>query len=375
MSKQIAPEDAIHFTRLSVALSFCWPSADNSSRSRGCYKIAQICIVINAFLILVPSLYSIYLYLDDISFYLNALFKCITLTIYTTQPIIQTCICWKKRDSLQRIIDEMVKCVNEAQKFERDIFIAHIVKYNIIYVGYVVAVYASLIFFIIGPLVLPIPTLVEVKYPFQVNYTPVNFIFYLHHSSMCFTATAHLCIGVFGALLMWFAAARFECLVVEIQKTTNIRMLVVCIEKQLHLRRYAEEVVGCFRFMILYVLGMTTVTITLFGILLIVDSPVITKVELFNSSAFCLLLTFIYAWPADYLQDASANVSRSVYYMEWHKQPLEMRKYILTVLIHQKPVTLSVSCFMPELNLRFYCSFMSSAFSFCTAMRTMVQDH
>lgn len=55
--------------------------------------------------------------------------------------------------------------------------------------------------------------------------------------------------------------------------------------------RYAEEVVGCFRFMILYVLGMTTVTITLFGILLIVVCG--------SSGIF-----FIYAWPADYLQDA-----------------------------------------------------------------------
>lgn len=37
-----------------------------------------------------------------------------------------------------------------------------------------------------------------------------------------------------------------------------------------HVSRYAEEVVGCFRFIILYVLGMTTFTITLCGILLIV---------------------------------------------------------------------------------------------------------
>ena len=34
------------------------------------------------------------------------------------------------------------------------------------------------------------------------------------------------------------------------------------------------------------------------------DSSVTTKVELIDASAFCLLLTFMYAWPADYLQDA-----------------------------------------------------------------------
>ncbi|XP_033206987.2 uncharacterized protein LOC117166792 [Bombus vancouverensis nearcticus] len=374
MSKQITPEDVIQFTRLSVALSFCWPSADNSGRSRGSYKIAQICIVINAFLILVPSLYSIYLYLDDISFYLDALFKCITLTIYTTQLVVQTCICWKKRDSLQRIIGEMVKCVNEAQQFEREIFIAHIVKCNVLYSAYVVAVYTSLTFFMFGPLVLPIPTLVNVEYPFEVNYTPVNIIIYLHHSSVCLTVTAHLCIGVVGALLMWFAAARFECLVMEIEKITNIRMLIVCIKKELFLRRYAEEVVGCFRFIVLYVLGMTTFTIALCGILMIMDSPITTKMELVNSSAFCLILTFMYAWPADYLQDASVNVSQSVYDIDWYEQSSEVRKHMLNVLVHQKPVTLSVGCFMPELNLRFFCSFVSNALSFCTALRAMVQD-
>lgn len=131
----------------------------------------------------------------------------------------------------------MVKCVNEAQQFEREIFIAHIVKCNVLYSAYVVAVYTSLTFFMFGPLVLPIPTLVNVEYPFEVNYTPVNIIIYLHHSSVCLTVTAHLCIGVVGALLMWFAAARFECLVVEIEKITNIRMLIVCIKKELFLRR------------------------------------------------------------------------------------------------------------------------------------------
>ncbi|XP_043584377.1 uncharacterized protein LOC122568561 [Bombus pyrosoma] len=122
------------------------------------------------------------------------------------------------------------------------------------------------------------------------------------------------------------------------------------------LSRYAEEVVGCFRFIVLYVLGMTTFTITLCGILMIMDSPITTKMELVNSSAFCLILTFMYAWPADYLQDASVNVSQSVYDMDWYEQSSEMRKHMLNVLVHQKPVTLSVGCFMPELNLRFFCS-------------------
>jgi hypothetical protein len=40
--------------------------------------------------------------------------------------------------------------------------------------------------------------------------------------------------------------------------------------------------------------------------------------------------------------------------MKWYEQSLEMRKYILNVLVYQKPVTLSVGCLMPELTLRFF---------------------
>ncbi|KOX81043.1 hypothetical protein WN51_09968 [Melipona quadrifasciata] len=42
--------------------------------------------------------------------------------------------------------------------------------------------------------------------------------------------------------------------------------------------------------------------------------------------------------------------------MTWYKQPLQMQKDILNVLVYQEPITLSISCIIPELSLHYFCS-------------------
>nr|XP_033205977.1 uncharacterized protein LOC117166270 [Bombus vancouverensis nearcticus] len=371
MSKQITPEGVIRFTWFSVALSFCWPLSDDSSRSRVLgFRILQISAVVNAFLMLVTSIYSFFLNLDN----MTALFRCIFQVIYTAQLILQTFICWKKRDSLQRIIREMMKCINEAKQYERKIFDAYIAKCNIFYGSYVVILYIAALCFTLGTLFLSSALPLSIEYPFPINYTAVSLVINLHYIILFITCAAHVCMCVFGALLLWFTAARFECLAVEFEATTNISMLIYCIKKQLYLRRYAEEVVGCFRFMVFYFLSLATFFVTGLGIILVIDTPTITRMEFVSHSSFSLMHVYMYAWPADLVQDISENASRSAYDMKWYEQSLEMRKYILNVLVYQKPVTLSVGCLMPELTLRFFCSFMSNALSFCTGLRAMVQD-
>jgi hypothetical protein len=95
--------------------------------------------------------------------------------------------CIDIKNKLRRIVGEMTKGVNEAQQFERDIFSAYIAKCNSLYCGYVLSVYTSLIFFMIGPLVLPIPYTTNVEYPFQVNHMPINIVIYFY--TYVFSAT------------------------------------------------------------------------------------------------------------------------------------------------------------------------------------------
>lgn len=82
----------------------------------------------------------------------------------------------------------------------------------------------------------------------------------------------------------------------------------------------------------------------------------------------------MYAWPADHMQDASINILRSAYNSIWYEQSLDMQKDLLIILMYQRPVILSINVLLPELTLRYYCSYVANAFSVFTALRAVVED-
>ncbi|KOX67395.1 hypothetical protein WN51_11268 [Melipona quadrifasciata] len=303
MTKQLTPEKAIDIIWFSVVLSFCWP---------------------------LPSI---------------------------SQLVIQTTICVINHDSLQYVVKEMLNCIKEAQQYEKEIYNKLIAKSSIFFGSSMVCVYLTSTAFLIGPIFMPVPFPCDAEYPFRVNNTPMHVIIYVQQSIVSYQCAAHLCLSMFGALLLWFTAARFECLAIEMRQITNTSMLIVCVKKQLHLRRYAEKVVGIFRFIVLYAVGVSTFILTLCGIILLMDTPLIVKIQFIVVSFTVLTEIYIYTWPADYMKDMSIHISWSAYDIMWYKQTLKMQKDLLKVLIYQEPIILSVRCIIPELSLRYYCSF------------------
>ncbi|XP_043511402.1 uncharacterized protein LOC122529379 isoform X3 [Frieseomelitta varia] len=319
MLKQPTPEKAIDIIWFSVVLSFCWPLPSNSSKTRVLvYKTLQISSIISACSVLLALIYAIYLHSDDIL----SVSQCICIFMGISQQTIQGIICVISHDSLQYVVEEMLNCVKEARQYEKEIYCKLVAKCSIFFGSSIVCIYLTSTAFSVGPAFTSASFPCDAEYPFRVNDTPVHVIIYVQQSIVCYQCAAHLCLSMFGALLFWFTAARFECLAIEITQITNASMLVVCIKKQLYLRRYAEEVVNIFRFIVLYAVGVSTFGVTLCGIILLM----------------------------------SIHVSRSIYDTVWYKQTLEMQKNLLNVLVYQQPITLSIRCIIPELSLRYYCS-------------------
>ncbi|KAF3419756.1 hypothetical protein E2986_13980 [Frieseomelitta varia] len=136
-----------------------------------------------------------------------------------------------------RVIEQMIDYIKEAQQYEREIFCKHIARCSMFYGSSMACMYLTAAAFSFGPAILPVSFPCEAEYPFRVNYTPMNVVIYIHQSILSFQCAAHMCVSILGASLLWYTAARFECLAIELKKSTNVRMLSVCIEKQLHLRR------------------------------------------------------------------------------------------------------------------------------------------
>ncbi|KAF3428085.1 LOW QUALITY PROTEIN: hypothetical protein E2986_11934 [Frieseomelitta varia] len=361
----------IHIIWLCVVITFCWPLPVSSSKLRVLvFKLLIICSGISTGIIVLLLIYTTYLHLDN--FVISS--KTFCLSICISQHPIQSFMYVVNYGSLQRIVDEMVVCFKEARQYERDIFSKYIAKCNVFYGGTLIFVYITGLVFVMGPVALPIDYPLECEYPFRVNYTSIIIFIYFHQSFVCFQCAAHVCLSAFGAFLLWFTAARFECLAMEFQNSSNIDTLIVCIKKQLHLRRYAEQVVNCLRFLVLYAISVGTCALTLCGIIMIVvskfsdilyniksvavfmNSPQVVKTQFITISVTMLIQVYMFAWPADYMKEWSINVSRSVYDGKWYKQSLKLQKMFLNVMLYQKPITLSISCLLEELSLRYYCS-------------------
>ncbi|XP_043508200.1 odorant receptor 85b-like [Frieseomelitta varia] len=371
MLRQFTPEKVIRMIKLSVTLCCCWPLSAASSRIRVCgYKVLQISTVISACLVLLPLLYSTYLHSDDIVI----VSKCICVSIGMSQLIVQTLICLIKHDSLQRVVGEMVACVKHAQQYETQVFYKYIAKCDMFYGGAIVFTYLTATAFLLGPVIMPVSFPLDAEYPFRVNYTPVNVLIYFHQSVVSYQCSANVCLCIFGALLFWFTAARFECLAIEFEKSSNIDMLIACVEKQLRLRRYAEEVVSCFRFVVLYTVAVTTFAMILCGVIMIMDTPLIVKMQFITICVTVLTEVYMYAWPVDHMKEMSLHISTSAYNLLWYEYTVKMQKNLLNVLLYQEPVTFSISCLVPELSLQYYCSYLSNAFSIFTALRVLLEN-
>ncbi|KAK9304507.1 hypothetical protein QLX08_004136 [Tetragonisca angustula] len=166
----MTPEMAINITRLSVAFSFCWPVPASSSRGRVLFmKIVLVVATISGFMLVSLLMYGAYVHFGD----LILTSKCVCLTMCVSQFVMQTIICLAKYETLQHVVDELMTYVKQAQQYERDTLCTYIDKCNRFYGGYIAVVYTTLIAFLLGPLVVPVPFPLDAEYPFSVNYTPV----------------------------------------------------------------------------------------------------------------------------------------------------------------------------------------------------------
>ena len=140
-------------------------------------------------------------------------------------------------NGLQRIVEEMCTCAKEIQEHEKEIFDMYLARCNFVYAIYITVAYVGASFYLCGPVVFPVGNVVLAEYPFDTNRTSVSVVIRAHQILTGYQCCSHLCLCVFGGLLIWFTAARFECLTMELQNNTNVRTLIACIQKQLRLKR------------------------------------------------------------------------------------------------------------------------------------------
>ncbi|XP_034191910.1 uncharacterized protein LOC117609523 [Osmia lignaria lignaria] len=373
MLKNITPEKAIAFTRYSVALTCCWPVSSNApSFQQIRIRISRSAVLLNTFLLFLPLIYSSYInyvYNDHVGFS-----KAICILIAAVQVLLNTFVCIVQYDRFWELIVEMKKCCKEAKPYERQVYQTYVDKYSTFYTVFTIWSYLTPSTISIGTLFIPQPFPTNAEYPFPVDYQPLKTIIFLHQWFFLLQCAAHVCINLLCALLMWFAAARFEILKMELREVKSSNEMIDCVKKHHIVRRYAKEVSSASRFIALITVIMCGMELVFCGVNFIERQPSTVIVQFMALSGTGLIEVFMVAWPADHLLDLSENSMRGIYESQWYLQSTSMQKDMLIMLLPQAPVGIKIVYIIPTLSLNYYCSFVSNVLSLFTVLRATIQE-
>ncbi|XP_076221414.1 uncharacterized protein LOC143174292 isoform X1 [Nomia melanderi] len=372
MFEKVTPQKAIAFTRLSVSLCCGWPlplDATNGQVLR--HRILRAAAGLSALGLFLPVSYAMVLNYDDAIIFANAA----SMSLATFQLMLQLLVFGLLQDRFRPLIEDLTASCGNMRTYEKRVFQRYVDKYSKFYGLTVTWFYLCAIMIILGPLLQSTQTFPTIsEYPFPVDYMPVKIIIFLHQSVVGFQCSSSVSANVFGGLLLLYTAAKFEILMIDFRAATTVDALTDCLKKYHAATRYAWQVVNGVQYIALGTIIINSVCVVLCGFNLIGKQPIVVKMQLIFLVGTSLLEVLMCAIPADHLMEMSEKVVRGAYEATWYEQGLAVQKTVLHITIPQKPVTITLKCFIPTLNLEYFCSYISSAFSLLTAVRAALSD-
>ncbi|XP_043251699.1 odorant receptor 4-like [Colletes gigas] len=366
MFENATPEKAIEFTRLCVTLNCCWPLPPTATRLQVLrFNLQRVVTVLSVLTLFVPLVYSIYVNWNN----MIILTKVVCFIDAFSQILIQTLFSVLHHDRTQRLVQQMTEYCANAKSYERSILQQYVDKYSMFYGTAATWFYSTTIIFVVGTLFISQPFPVDAEYPFPVDYEPLRTTIFLHHCYVGLQCAAIVCTNVFAALLLLFAAARFEILMVEFRAVRDVETLRQCVRKYYRVRSYAKEVVNVIQYTAICTTLIATLPLVFCGLNIIGRQPPLVKVQFAVMAGTALLEVFMCAWPADNLMEVSEKAVRSFYESTWYDDSMALQRNLVMSLLPQRPITISLACFIPVMSLKYYCSYVSNAFSLFTALR------
>ncbi|XP_072743374.1 uncharacterized protein [Anoplolepis gracilipes] len=371
MTDTLTIEKLIAFLKVDLLFACCWPLPPSATKwEKICNKIFRGFSVLHGLIMVIEMIYTIYTNWSDL--FLIMKLSCLFCT--TVEVPVQI-ICFSVQyDRLQYVMYELEDYCKRAKPKERDVFHHYIDSCKSIYIGSMCAFTLTAILFILSPVVEPQLLPFPVEYPFSVDYQPLKTIIYLHHVLLIYQSYMQVCSNIMIALLLWFVSARCDILSSRFRAVTKFAELRACIEEHQELLWYGKKVTLSIRYIILASLTISTVVIIFTGCTFLSRQPMSVKSTFLVFFLSSLSKVYLCAWPADHLLSASTNIAHAAYDSMWYNGKVDFQKnFVHTLLRGQQPIAINVPCMLPTVSLNYYASYVSTAFSYLTTFRIILE--
>ncbi|KAK0158660.1 hypothetical protein PV328_009636 [Microctonus aethiopoides] len=288
--------------------------------------------------------------------------------------LVKTIIVRIHREKFQKIDIEMQEYIINANEDELTVLQKYVNKCWIFQGFMTCSYYLISIGVITGPIFLPQKFPCDAVYPFPIDSIIISTIVYLHQSIVGFQCSAGMALDCQAAVFLWYISARLEILAKQMKNINNFKDLRSFIIIHQNILRSADEVIYVIRFIFLTTIFMTKTGMIFGAIILLSNQPMVVKIQFTVLVISVSMSVFVCIWPAEKLINVSGNhMARNIFHVS-STHPPAMRKLWLSVIRRtQTPITIKVVGFMDALSYEFFSSFLSTAFSYITALRVVVQ--
>ncbi|XP_026674585.1 uncharacterized protein LOC108631310 [Ceratina calcarata] len=240
MFNNVTPERAIAFTKQSVIMTALWPLAPTATKfERIRYTALRTFYVTNAIFLLLPLLNAIRVHKENPA----EVSRAIMFSVAIFSVLVRTVFGVYQYDRFQRVFEDMKSYLENAKPYERSVLQKYIDRYCGFYGMMGVWIYMLVVVTIIGfiPTKDAMPT--NAVYPFRIDHEPVRTIILLNHCIVGFQCAAHLNLNIQTALLIFFAAARFQILMIKMRNVKDSATLAKYMTQYDDTKRFAREVI------------------------------------------------------------------------------------------------------------------------------------
>ncbi|XP_039304699.1 uncharacterized protein LOC120357663 isoform X2 [Solenopsis invicta] len=372
MRRKVTAKKIFSVVRLSLIPVWGWPIRNATKFDMFCVKLQHCFSIIMTIGLVLPLVYGITDNFNNIS---DLVTQIVVLggLIHSISNFIFHMINYQ---ILQKLTFEMVDFCDLMESHEEVIIQRYIDKCVLFH-----SLSMSIFYFMPMFTALLVPSLTDqpfpilTKCPFDTLQQPLRTIIYLQQTIVGLFVTGALCMNIYMALLIWYATARFEILAEELRKAINIYELYECIKKHQKLIEYANEITVVAR-----PIAFSTVCCCMIGViisfcLVVTHQPIGIIFQFTTASMTGISEVFMYTWPAEYLIHMCKEVGEAAFYLLENNDLLQIWKCLQIIIIRsQKPITISIPCFMPTLSLNYFASFISTILSYFTTLRIMMLE-
>ncbi|CAL1679884.1 unnamed protein product [Lasius platythorax] len=297
--------------------------------------------------------------------------KTIFVAACVTDGVLNLIICHIQKERLQYLLEEIENYLQTADKNDINILQKHVNRYTLILAANTLLLSCAGLIICFRPLITKERFPVDVWYP---SFMDTPFRSFLIYVSQIFSGLeCVLCFNTDISIAMFFcySTARLEVLQHNLENTKTKDFIRACIKEHQDIIKFVELTQATVQYLILK-LNLTMGTAAVCSLFpLIIDQPLAVKGQFVFSFLSACERFYISAWSANDLSEMSKKIAYSCSF-EDYMTPETVNDILFIILRSQKPLTISMASFLPVLSIEYFGNFMTKAFSYFTAMKSVI---